>query len=345
MRLPIPKNKLKKDIHRLPTYYMVILVLGVCMLLWGATAIGSPTRPEIKTFIDEMVAEHGFNRPKLEAIFSKVQFQPSIINLISTPSSSVPWSQYRSRFVNLQRIKNGVSFWNQHANVLQRANKEYGIPEEIIVAIIGVETSYGASTGKHRVIDALSTLAFDFPKRAEFFRSELVQYLLLAQEQNFDLLGIKGSYAGAIGIPQFMPGSYRRFAVDFDGDGKVDLANSTADAIGSVANYLKEYGWEMGGPIVVQSSVKADHLQEILESGIEPKHTIKQLQEASIIPLQSFENERLAALIELKDNENFQYWLGFKNFYVITRYNRSSFYAMSVHQLAEAIRNARSSLR
>jgi len=345
MRLPIPKNKLKKDIHRLPTYYMVILVLGVCMLLWGATAIGSPTRPEIKTFIDEMVAEHGFNRPKLEAIFSKVQFQPSIINLISTPSSAIPWSQYRSRFVNPQRIKNGVSFWNQHNNILQRANQEYGIPEEIIVAIIGVETSYGASTGKHRVVDALTTLAFDFPKRAEFFRSELVQYLLLAQEQNFDLLSIRGSYAGAIGIPQFMPGSYRKFAVDFDGDGKVDLANSVADAIGSVANYLKQYGWEVGGPIVIQSSVKADHLQEILESGIEPKHTIKQLQEVSIIPMQSFENERLAALIELKDNENFQYWLGFKNFYVITRYNRSSFYAMSVHQLAEAIRNARNPIK
>lgn len=331
---------IKHSSHRI-----TILMFGIYILFWGIIAAASPTRPEIKDFIDEMVIEHGFNKPKLESIFSKTQFQPSIINLISAPSSAIPWSQYRSRFVNSQRIKNGVSFWNQHANILQRANKEYGVPEEIIVAIIGVETAYGASTGKHRVIDALTTLAFDFPRRAEFFRSELVQYLLLAQEQNFDLLSIKGSYAGAIGIPQFMPGSYRRFAVDFDGDGKVDLANSVADAIGSVANYLKQYGWEAGGPIVVQSSVKADHLQEILQSGIEPKHTIKQLQEMSIVPTQSFENERLAALIELKDNENFQYWLGFKNFYVITRYNRSSFYAMSVHQLAEAIRNARSPLR
>lgn len=355
MRLPKPENKLEKGIYWPPIYYKAtprissrqtyLLLLGICMLLWETITVASPTHPEIKAFIDEMVTQHGFSRPRLEGIFSKVQFQPSIINLISTPSSAIPWSQYRSRFVNPQRIKNGVSFWNQHNNILQRANQEYGIPEEIIVAIIGVETSYGASTGKHRVIDALTTLAFDFPKRAEFFRSELVQYLLLAQEQNFDLLSIRGSYAGAIGIPQFMPGSYRKFAVDFDGDGKVDLANSVADAIGSVANYLKQYGWEVGGPIVIQSSVKADHLQEILESGIEPKHTIKQLQEVSIIPMQSFENERLAALIELKDNENFQYWLGFKNFYVITRYNRSSFYAMSVHQLAEAIRNARNPIK
>ena len=279
--LTYDKTSVKND-----RYQIVILILGLCILFWEITATASPTRPEIKTFIDEMVAEHGFSEPKLEAIFSKVQFQPSIINLISAPSSAIPWSQYRSRFVNPQRIKNGISFWNRHANILQRANKEYGIPEEIIVAIIGVETAYGTSTGKHRVIDALTTLAFDFPKRAEFFRSELVQYLLLAKEQNFDLFNIKGSYAGAIGIPQFMPGSYRQFAVDFDGDGRVDLTNSAADAIGSVANYLKQYGWEIGGPIVVQSSVKADHLQEILASGIEPKHTIKQLQEASIITIQ-----------------------------------------------------------
>ena len=355
MKLPIPENKLKDATYWLPAFYKAVaknskhqiffLMLVIFMLLSGTIAGASPTRPEIKAFIDEMVTEHGFSRPNLEGIFNKVQFQPSIINLISTPSSAIPWSQYRSRFVNPQRIKNGVSFWNRYANILERANKEYGIPEEVIVAIIGVETSYGASIGKHRVIDALATLAFDFPRRGEFFRSELIQYLLLAKEQNFDLLNIRGSYAGAIGIPQFMPGSYRKFAVDFDGDGKVDLASSAADAIGSVANYLKQYGWEIGGPIVVQSSVKADHLQEILQSGIEPKHTIKQLQEMSILPMRQFENERLAALIELKDNENFQYWLGFKNFYVITRYNRSSFYAMSVHHLAEAIRNARNPLR
>ena len=322
-------------------HHVIIIISGICILSWGLTGTAAPLRPEINTFINEMVEEHGFNKSKLELIFSKVQFQPSIIDLISTPSSAIPWSQYRSRFINAQRIKNGVSFWNRHLNLLQRAKKEYGVPEEIIVAIIGIETAYGASTGKHRVIDALTTLAFNYPRRADFFRSELIQYFLLAQEQNFDLLNIKGSYAGAIGIPQFMPGSYRRFAVDFDGDGKTDLAQSPADAIGSVANYLKQHEWELGGPIVTPANVKADHLQEILQSGIEPKLTIKQLQEASIITTQSFESERLAALIELKDNENSHYWLGFKNFYVITRYNRSSFYAMSVIQLAEEIRNAR----
>lgn len=309
-----------------------------------STAFASATlRPEIKHFIDEMVTEHGFIQSQLEAIFGQVQFQPAIIKLISTPPSSISWNQYRARFVNAQRIKNGVSFWNAHAQKLQQASQTFGVPEEIIVAIIGVETAYGATTGNHRVIDALTTLAFDYPRRAEFFRSELAQYLLLVREQNFDLFSLKGSYAGAIGIPQFMPGSYRRYAIDFDGDGKIDLTTNTADAIGSVANYLKEYGWEAGGPIITRAhvGVMSEFYQEILQAGIEPIHPIKKLRQANIIPLEKIDEERLATLIELKDDDNMQYWLGFNNFYVVTRYNRSTFYAMSVLQLADAIRSAR----
>lgn len=322
-----------------------LIFVGMLLMFWSVSLLASPLRPEIRHFIHEMVRQHGFNPAKLEDVFHKVQFQPSIIDLISLPATSISWNKYRSRFLNPQRINSGVTFWNKHALVLEQANQAFGIPEEIIVAIIGVETTYGATTGRHRVIDALTTLAFDFPRRAEFFKSELEQYLLLAEEQNFDLFSIKGSYAGAIGIPQFMPGSYRRYAIDFDGDGKADLTGNAADAIGSVANYLMEYGWETGGPIITRAHapVKSDHYQEILLTGIEPIHPVKKLREANIIPLEKTGEERLAALIELKDEDNIQNWLGFQNFYVITRYNRSTFYAMAVLQLAEAIRTARNS--
>lgn len=328
-----------------PICHIFTMVIGMLLIFWSTILVASPLRLEIKHFINEMVAQHGFNQSKLEDVFSRVQFQPSIIDLISVPASSISWNKYRSRFINPQHIKSGVNFWNQHARKLEEASQAFGVPEEIIVAIIGVETAYGATTGKHRVIDALTTLAFDFPRRADFFRSELEQYLLLAHEQGFDLFNIKGSYAGAIGFPQFMPGSYRRYAIDFDGDGKADLTGNAADAIGSVANYLKEYGWEAGGPIVTRAhtSIESDHYQEILLAGIEPVHTIKKLREANIIPLEKMSDERLAALVELKDDDNIQHWLGFQNFYVITRYNRSTFYAMSVLQLSEAIRAARNS--
>ena len=321
------------------------LFIGLFLIFRSETLIASPLHPEIKHFINEMVVQHGFNQSKLEDVFSKVQFQPSVIDLISMPTAPIPWNKYRSRFINSQRIKSGVNFWNEHARKLEQASQAFGVPEEIIVAIIGVETAYGVMMGNHRIIDALTTLAFDFPKRAEFFRSELEQYLLLAQEQRFDLFSIKGSYAGAIGIPQFMPGSYRRYAIDFDGDGKADLTDNAADAIGSIANYLKEYGWETGGPTITRAHVptKSDHYQQILLAGIEPVHTVKKLRAANIIPLETINDERLAALLELKDDDNIQYWLGFQNFYVITRYNRSTFYAMSVLQLAEAVRAARNS--
>lgn len=324
---------------------ILTMLVGLFLISSGTTFAASSLRPEVKHFIDEMVTQHGFDQSKLKDIFTKVQFQPTIIDLISAPASSISWNKYRARFINSQRVKSGVNFWNTYAQRLKQASQEFGVPEEIIVAIIGVETAYGASTGKHRVIDALTTLAFDFPRRADFFRGELAQYLLLSQEQKFDIFSIKGSYAGAIGIPQFMPGSYRRYAIDFDGDGKADLADNAADAIGSVANYLKEYGWEAGGPIVTRAHVHimSDLYQEILLAGIEPVHSIKKLRQANIIPLEKTNDERLAALIELKDNDKIQYWLGFQNFYVITRYNRSTFYAMSVLQLAEAIRSARNS--
>ncbi len=309
----------------------------------GATAAATPLRPELETFIGQMVERHGFTQAELESIFRLAQFQPSIVNAISRPATSKPWYEFRPMLVTPQRVTDGVVFWNSHASTLERARKEFGVPEEIIIAIIGVETNYGVQTGKHRVLDALTTLAFDYPKRAAFFRDELEHYLLLGREQRSDLLSIKGSYAGAIGVPQFMPSSYRRYAVDFDNDGKVDLSGSTVDAIGSVANYLKGYGWETEQAIVASALVNGENYREAIYAGERPAYTVERMRKLGIAPQAAIPGNRQATLIELENKTGNEHWLGFNNFYVITRYNRSVNYAMSVLQLADEIRAARNS--
>lgn len=299
----------------------------------------------VKDFVTYMVDQHQYNKKELEQAFSQTHFRADVLKLISAPASAISWDNYRKRFVNARHIKNGVDFWNKYADKLAQAKKIYGVPEEIIVAIIGIETAYGTSTGVHRVMDSLTTLAFNFPRRADYFREELAQYLLLAREQGFNLLAIKGSYAGAIGIAQFMPGSYRRYAVDFDHDGKIDLMGNVADAIGSVGNYLKEFGWEAGKPIVTRAQIKSaesENFQKFLEADIEPIHTVKALRSAGIVPLDPVPDDTSSALLELNSHGKSQFWFGFKNFYVITRYNRSTFYAMSVFELAKALRIAKS---
>ena len=303
--------------------------------------MATPLRPEIDVFIVEMVELHGFKESELKSIFSKTRFQPAIISAISSPSTSRPWHKYRPIFVNPRRVAGGVTFWNNNASTLKRASKKFGVPEEIITAIIGVETRYGVRTGKHRVLDALTTLAFNYPRRAEFFRGELEQYLLLTREQDTNMFSIKGSYAGAIGIPQFMPSSYRNYAVDFDSDGKIDLSGNVADSIGSVANYLIAHGWEAGGPIATRARIRAGKHHKTLVTGYKPLHTVEKMKKLGITPLIDVPNERQATLIELKNDSEMEYWLGFNNFYVITRYNRSVRYAMSVLQLSEEIRAAR----
>nr|WP_256328324.1 lytic murein transglycosylase B [Nitrosomonas eutropha] len=325
----------------------LLLFMPIILIAYSSVCLAAqPTpisRSEVRNFITYMVNHHQYEMNELEKIFSQTNFRPDILKLISTPASAITWDEYRKRFVNIQRIRGGINFWNKHASELEQARKIYGVPEEIIVAIIGIETAYGSSTGTYRIMDALTTLAFDFPRRADYFREELEQYLLLAREQKFGLLDIKGSYAGAIGIPQFMPGSYRRYAVDFNHDGKIDLSGSAADAIGSIGNYLKEYGWEAGKPIAVRARIRSENFQKFLDAGIEPLHSVKKLREAGIIPLDSITDDTLSALLELNSQGNRQFWLGFRNFYAITRYNRSTFYAMSVFELARAIRVARSS--
>jgi membrane-bound lytic murein transglycosylase B len=326
-------------------YASGFLAAAGCALATGPAA-AEQLRPEVESFIGEMAERHGFEQAELINIFGAAQFQPSIITTISQPATSRPWYEYRPLFINSKRISGGIEFWNRHGGTLERARKEFGIPEEIIVAVIGVETMYGVQTGKHRVLDALTTLAFDYPKRAVFFRDELENYLLLGRERSADLtdlLNIRGSYAGAIGIPQFMPSSYRRYALDFDNDGKIDLSGSMADAIGSVANYLKSYGWETEQAIALPALVNGEDYRAALFAGQKPAYSAEEMRKLGIVTRASFPPGGYATLIELENADGNEHWVGFNNFYVITRHNRSVHYAMSVLQLAKKIRTARSS--
>ena len=302
-------------------------------------------RQDVAHFIQEMSSRHGFNPEALARDFAAIKSNPTVLKLIRPPSlpTQRSWQRYQSRFINQQRIEAGLRFWNEHATTLAKAEMEYGIPREIIVGIIGVETIFGRNMGSYKVMEALATLAFDYPPRAEFFKTELEQFLLLARENHQNRLSIKGSFAGAIGIPQFMPGSQRRYAVDYDGDGEIDLRNNPVDAIGSVARFLSLHGWVAKAPIAIPVTLETVQ-PEWLEAGIFPKLKITELTASGIQfrPIAGLPEQ--AALIDLiTPDEPTEYWLGFENFYVITRYNRSSFYAMSVFQLAEAIREQRNS--
>jgi membrane-bound lytic murein transglycosylase B len=251
------------------------------------------------------------------------------------------WFEYRKIFLTQSRIDGGVQFWRQHENDLRDAARDFGVDPQVIVAIIGVETRYGSNTGRHRVLDALSTLAFDYPPRAPFFSGELEQYLMLAREEHIDLLTTTGSYAGAMGYGQFIPSSYRQYAVDYDGDGRRDLWNSPRDIIGSVANYFHEHGWIAGQPVAVPATVKpGDNTRSILDQGYQPHSTLAALRKDGISPQQAQPDDLQAALIQYDQENGPEYWLGFNNFYTITRYNHSPLYAMAVFQLSEEIRAA-----
>ena len=248
--------------------------------------------------------------------------------------------EYRKIFLTKSRIDGGVAFWEQNVDTLTDAQAELGVDPQIIVAIIGVETRYGGNTGRHRVIDALSTLAFDYPPRSTFFTGELEQFLLLAREENIDLLKTTGSYAGAMGYGQFIPSSYRQYAIDFDKDGKRDLWNSPRDIIGSVANYFRAHGWESGQPVATRAEVSGDSYPAMLELGYKPNTVLDALRHEGITPQQQMPDALTAALIQFDQQDGPEYWLGFNNFYVITRYNHSPLYAMAVYQLSEEIRAA-----
>ena len=301
-------------------------------------------REDVSGFIREMVERHGFVEHELVFLFSRARREPSILAAIAPPGEprARSWQQYRARFLSESRIAEGVEFWRLNRAALERAAGEHGVAEEIVVAIIGIETAYGRQMGTWRVIDALSTLAFDYPPRAEYFRSELEQYLLFTREAGLDVFSVRGSYAGAIGIPQFMPGSYRRFAVDFDGDGEVNLRGSTADAIGSVANFLARHGWRRGERIQLPARVSGEAHRELLERGIEPKTALGELKHFGVEARTDLALETPVALIDLEsEGAPTEYRLGLRNFYVLTRYNRSTLYAAAVVDLAQEIKARR----
>lgn len=287
-----------------------------------------------------MVAQHDFNGVELANLFSQANLRPDIIEAISRPAEAKPWYQYRPIFVTDSRIEQGVQFWDEHAELLERAHAQFGVPPQMIVAIIGIETRYGRHQGRYPVLDALSTLAFDYPKRSEFFRRELEQYLLLTREEGFDAAKLMGSYAGAMGGAQFISSSYRHYAVDFDQDGKRDLWGSVADMIGSVANYFTTHGWRPGETIVVPASADGDDYQR-LESSLKPQYTVQRLRDFGIEPQQELPDETPVSLLVLETQQGPELWLGLHNFYVITRYNHSALYAMAAYQLAEAIAERR----
>lgn len=297
-----------------------------------------PLRPEIESFIGDMVHKHRFDRQSLRRLFRQAQPRPAVIRAISTPGTARPWYEFRELYINEKRIAGGIDFWRQNAAMLARAGREYGVPEEIIVATIGVETFYGRNIGRFKVLEALSMLAFEYPPRSELFRSELEEFLLLTRETGFAVLGARGSYAGAMGIPQFLPSSYRKYAVDYDGDGRPDLWSSLADAIGSVANYYRAFGWQYDAAIAVPAEAAGSEVESVLADGIKPHARIAELKHRGIVPLGPVEEEAQAALVRVEAENGPQYWLGLQNFYVITRYNRSVNYALVVYELARELR-------
>jgi membrane-bound lytic murein transglycosylase B len=319
------------------TWVLLVALLAPAGVMASAGAHAA-LRPAVEAFIVDMVRKHDFNREALRRMFAKVQPRPAIIRAMTAPATALPWNEFRDRIIDEARISGGVSFWAQHAQTLERATRTYGVPPEIIVAIIGIETRYGRETGSFRVLDALSTLAFDYPQRAEYFSGELEQYLLLAREARVNALNLKGSYAGAMGIAQFMPSSYRKFAVDFDGDGQRDLWNNAADAIGSVGNYLQSYGWRAGEIIVIPADVADSALNTMEGDGIKPVFKVGDLKQRGIVPLEPVSDEANAALFSVETELGPRFWLGLQNFYVITRYNRSINYAMAVCDLARELR-------
>ena len=302
--------------------------------------------PNAQQFIDKMVNKHGFDRQQLQEILSQAKRLGSVLRLVDNqaPTTSVKppsgpngaWLRYRKKFITPDNVQNGVVFWNQYEDALNRAWQVYGVPPEIIVGIIGVETRWGRVMGKTRILDALATLSFNYPRRAEYFSGELETFLLMARDEQDDPLNLKGSFAGAMGYGQFMPSSYKQYAVDFSGDGHINLWDPV-DAIGSVANYFKAHGWVKGDQVAVMANGQAPGLP----NGFKTKYSISQLAAAGLTPQQPLGNHQQASLLRLDVGTGYQYWYGLPNFYTITRYNHSTHYAMAVWQLGQAVALAR----
>jgi len=320
--------------------YLIRSAVIVLMLAAFPATHAAGLNADAQVFVQEMADRHGFQRETLERLLRGTNFLSSIIRAMDAPSTALPWHAFRPRHVNDARFEGGLRFWAEHAALLERAAAEYRVAPEIIVATIGIETLYGRNTGRVSVLDALATLAFGYPRRAAFFRGELEQFLLLARENGWPPDSVRGSFAGAIGVPQFLPSSYRKYAVDFDGDGRRDL-RGVADAIGSVANYYREFGWRMGEPVVIPADPGASELDPLLAAGIAPHLPVGEFRKRGVLPLDPVADDMPAALIVVEADTGPRHFLALNNFYVITRYNRSINYAMAVQELAAMLRQLR----
>jgi len=320
----------------------VVLLAALGAMSWLAHA-DAPfvARPEVQAYINEQVASGRFTRPELESLFSHIVEQPKILAILDRPATSSPWYQFRSGFFNEGLLDDGVRFWRQHRDALDRAQARYGVPPEVIVAILGIESHYGRRTGHYRVADVLATIGFDYPRRAAYFRGELTEMLLLAHEEHVDPLSLKGSYAGAMGWPQFMPSSYRKWAVDFDASGHRDIWSNADDAIGSVGNYFQQQGWIAGDDVSIPATVTpGPDIDALVADKFELHYTVAQLQSMGVTPQAPLPPGAHALLVPLEVAPGVtQYWVGLTNFYVITRYNKSTQYAQLTEEIAREIKS------
>ncbi len=314
------------------------------LLMIGCAAVFADDHPGMDAFVQSAVEEYGLSAAAVRALLGQAEYKQSVVDAINRPAEGKPWHQYRPIFLTSKRINEGVDFWVENRELIRAAAKKYGVDEEIIVAIIGVETFYGRITGNYRIIDALVTLGFYYPKglasdRSPFFSAELMHYIRLADEEALPVAEVTGSYAGAMGMGQFMPSSYREYAVDFDQDGSRDLWRSTADVVGSVANYLHRHGWQFNQPVTARAQVSAESkLEKISSRSYQPTLSVAEWHELGFRNLAVSRRGMPATVLKLVEKDHDTYWLTFRNFYVITRYNRSPRYAMAVYQLSQEIK-------
>jgi len=332
------KYNLMSRLRSLPFPFRLSPLL-LCLLLASCTGNIKDTE-SVHTFIEQMVSKHQFNEAELDNLFATVEIKQDILKRIASPSEALPWYKYRKIFLTDARIDAGVQFWRDNAAALAAAEQQYGVPAEIIVAIIGVETQFGKNTGNHRVIDALSTLAFAYPPRSQFFTNELENFLLLCRDEHINPADPIGSYAGAMGMPQFMPSSFRTYAVDFDNDNRRDIWHDNSDVIASIANYFVKHHWQTGQAIAVPVTAKDKNYEPALSKDLKPDLRLDELESLNLIISRQLPLDSKVKLLSFERQQGEQeLWAALDNFYVITRYNHSPLYAMAVYQLSLSILN------